>query len=279
MDFLFPLTAIISETAGKTVNKLNFAKNNISAMHLMRLDFVGMGITLLLYVLIAGRSFPSLSLVAFGLMLLVILVSFISNVCDDTSLKTNDLSLREPLKGFIPILAGLVGYLLFPSERKISLLIAFVLSTVVVYFGTHRRKLNTTQRKGMVLLLICVICEAFLPSIYKQTLQYVSPEFIALFRVAGILLLASIFFPIKKHMKSSSKLAYGLTSGFIYAIGTVASLYAIQKLGVVQTMLLLLLAPALMYLTSYFILKEKVRRGEVVSSLLLALIVLVAIVV
>jgi glucose uptake protein GlcU len=63
----------------------------------------------------------------------------------------------------------------------------------------------------------------------------------------------------------------------VYAVGAVASLYAIQRLGVVLAMLLSLLGPFLRYYSGYFILKENVRKGEMVSSFLLALVVLVPI--
>ena len=275
MDFLYPLTAIVSEAFAKTIDKLNFRKNHINAMHLMRLVFVGMSLSLLFYILLAGKSFPQFSLIALSLMLLIALVSFVGNIFDYLSLKSDDLSLREPMLGFDPVVAGLFGYLLFPAERKSGFLLAFVLSAIVAYLGTHRRKLRAYQKKGMFYLLLGVLFYALLPSIYKLTLEYISPEYIAFFRVAAILLLASIFLPLPKRARSPSKTIYGLSSGVVYAAGTVASLYAIQKLGVVVTMLLLLLAPALMYLAGYFVLKEKVRKGEIASSAALAAIVII----
>jgi glucose uptake protein GlcU len=80
------------------------------------------------------------------------------------------------------------------------------------------------------------------------------------------------------HKLSSQKLSYGFLAGVVYALGAVTSLYAIRELGVVLTMLLTLLGPFLRYLSGYFILKENVRTGEMVSSFLLALVVLVPII-
>lgn len=277
MDFLFPLTAVVSEATGKTIDKLNFRKNRIAPMLLMRLVFIGMSFWLLLYILLAGKPLPDFSFIAAGLMLTIAFVSFIGNVFDTLSLKADDLSLREPMIGFEPILAGFVGYLLFPTERKSGFLLAFALSAVVVYLGTHRRKLRVRQGKGMFYLFLAVIFYSTLPSIYKWTLDYINPEYISLFRVISILILASFFFPVQRRKHSPKKVFYALASGFAYAIGAVASLYAIQKLGVIQTMLLLLLGPSLKYFASWFILREKVRKGELASSATLAVIVLVSI--
>ena len=104
-----------------------------------------------------------------------------------------------------------------------------------------------------------------------------SPVYIAFFRLTSVLVLTSIFFPpIKWRGFSTKKVWYGLVAGLAYAAGAVASIYAIKFLGVVLTMLFLMLGPALRYLAGYFILKEKVRRGEVISSLLLAVVVVLA---
>jgi drug/metabolite transporter (DMT)-like permease len=277
MDFLFPLVRIVSESIGKTIDKLNFRRNGIAARHLVILVFTGMSVSILLYIILAGKPLPHFTYISLSLVLLIGLISFLANVFDFASLKANDLSLREPMFGFKPILAGLVGYILFPEERETILLLAFALGAIAVYLGTHRRKLGDYQKKGMSYLLIAMLFYSLLPSIYKFTLEYVSPEYITLFRAASVLVLTLIFLPVRKGMRSLSKTTYGLSSGVVYALGTVASLYAIQKLGVVVTMLFLLLEPALKYLAGFFVLKEKVRKGEIAASAALAVIVLLVI--
>lgn len=277
MDLLFPVAHMLCESAAKTIDKLNFRRNHIQPTHLMRLVFIGMSLSLGLYIFLFRPTPPTILSVSVGLLLLIVAISFAGNVFDFISLKYNDLSLREPMLGFEPILAGLIGYLIFPSERKSSFLIAFMISIFIVYFGTHRRKLKKIESKGMIFLLIAVLLYAVLPSFYKLALEYVSPVYLSFIRTVGVLALSSIFLPIKKHTRSARKIGYGLTSGVIYALGTVTSLYAVDRLGVAQTMLLFLLSPALVYLSSYFILREKVRTGEVMSSILLAIIVFVAI--
>jgi drug/metabolite transporter (DMT)-like permease len=203
--------------------------------------------------------------------------SFGGNVFDELSMKSNDLSLREPLVDFEPVLSGLVGYAIFPAQRKTAFLIAFILGAFIVRWGIHRRKLRKGQKKGMFYLLIGVILYAILPSLYQETLHYISPSYLAFFRVAVILVLTTIFFPPKKWKGFTAKrVNYVVVAGIIYAAGAIVSLYAIQVYGVVLTMLFLMLGPALRYLAGQFILHEKVRRGEVLSSLMLTLVVAMA---
>lgn len=278
INFLFPFISIAGDSAAKTIDKLNFSKTRIASRQLMLLIFLAMSVVLLLLIVITRQPLPSFSYPVLGVMMLMALISFGGNVFDYLSLKVDDISLREPLSDFEPILAGLVAYALFPAERKTGFLVAFVLGTVIVYWGSHRRKLRRLQKKGMTYLLLATAFYAFMPSIYSLALQYASPVYVAFFRVTAVFILTATFFPVK-HLRvfTKRKITYGFSSGLIYAGTTVANLYAIQTLGVMMTMLLLLMGPTLRYLASYFILKEKVRKGEVAASALLATIILTTI--
>lgn len=277
MDFLWLFSSIVAESAGKTIDKLNYRNNRINPRQMMFLAFLTMWVAIGLFLLLAKQPLPVVSFETGGLLLLVALFSFGGNVFDELSLKADDLSLREPLVDFEPILAGLVGYALFPSERKPAFLIAFILGAIIVRWGIHRRKLRKNQQIGMLYLLIGVILYAILPSLYQKILEQVSPSYLAFFRVTGVLLLATLFFRAKsKRGFTVKRVSYGVAAGIIYAVGAIVSLYAIQIYGVVLTMLFLMLGPALRYLAGQFVLREKIRKGEVLSSLMLTLVVAIA---
>jgi drug/metabolite transporter (DMT)-like permease len=277
MDFFYLFSSIMAESVGKTIDKLNYRRNRIGPRQMMFLVFLVMSISITSYILITKQTLPHISLKVTIFLLGVGAFSFGGNVFDELSLKSNDLSLREPLVDFEPILAGLIGYIIFPAQRKTSFLIAFILGAFIVRWGIHRRKLGKGQKKGMFYLLIGVILYAILPSLYQQTLHYISPSYLAFFRVTTILVLTSIFFPPKKWKGFTPKrVNYVIAAGIVYAAGAIVSLYAIQAYGVVLTMLFTMLGPALRYLAGQFILHEKVRRGEVLSSLMLTLVVALA---
>ena len=280
MGFIYLLIYTFGESTGKTIDKLNFARNRITSIQLMLVIFFAISMSLLLFITLTKQPLPHLSPVSLGLMAMVVLVSFGANVFDFVSLRLNDLSLREPLVDFEPIAAGLVGYILFPAERKTVFLVAFILSAFIVHWGINRRKLRKSQKKGMFYLLLAVGLYAILPSLYKLALTHIAPVYVAFFRTAAVFLLMTIFFPVKSWKGfSTKKVMYGLLSGVAYAIGTVASLYAIKILGVVLTMVFMLLGPSTRYWASHFILKEKVRKGEMIASLLLAVVAVTAIIV
>jgi len=132
MGYFYALAAIVEETIAKTVDKLNYRRNNIKSRQLMLLVFLGMAVSILLFIIVARKPFPTLTAASIGLVLLISLVSFFENALDYLSLKANDLSLREPMINFKPILGGLFGYVLFPAERKFSFLLAFISGTFIV---------------------------------------------------------------------------------------------------------------------------------------------------
>ncbi len=272
MGIIFSLLAIFSESLGTTIDKLNFRKNKVTYRQLMFLIFFGMFISLALFLGFTKQPLPQLSFVALCLVVAIGLISFLGNLFDNLSLKINDISLRQPVMGFEPALAGLVGYVLFPDERKTSYVVAFILAMIIVYWGTHQRRLRKAQKRGVACVFVAVTLYALLPSLYKLTFDYMNPEQVAFFRVAIILALTMIFIPFQQRRLSASKIKYGLGAGIVYAAGTVFSLYALDALGVMTAMLLLLLSPALIYASGYFVLKEKVRKGEIISSIALVLI-------
>lgn len=279
MGLLFSLIAIFCESSGKTLDKINFRRNKITYRQSLLLAFLFMSLFLVLFVLVAHQPLPHFTITACILLAIIALFSFGGNVFDEMSLKSNDLSLREPIVDFEPILAGLVGYILFPGERKPIFLLAFLLGALIVYWGSHRRKLRRIQKKGLAQLLLATSFYAFLPSIYQYTLAHMSPVYIALIRCLSILVLLSIFLPVRRVTKlSATKIRYSFAAAAFYALGAVVSIYAIKSLGVVLTMVLLMLGPALRYLSSYFILKEKVRAGEVASSAMLSAVVLISVI-
>jgi len=274
MNLFLPIITVVGSAVAGTIDKINFRRNGISPNHLMMLEFFSMSLSMVLLVVARGLPLPEFSLIAAGLMLLVIGISFAANCFDFRSLQVNDISSREPVLDVTPIIAGLFGYILFPSERETGYLIILLLSIVVVYWGSYSTHLRKAQKRGMRFVLGAVVLYAFLPSLYKLMFDYFSPEYILLFRVVGILALSLIFLSSAESSHfSRDTVSLGLLSGVFFTVAGLATLYSIAILGLIVTMFLLLLAPALRYSIGYFILREKIHRREMFSSLLLVIIV------
>jgi len=206
VDFFYLLTSILGESTGKTFDKLNFRKNKINPRQSLLLVFAVMGLSVAGYTLLSKQPFRELPLPAIALLVGIALFSFGGNVFDEISLQKDDLSLREPLVDFEPIATGLIAYMLFPDERKTVFLVAFIAGAFIVRWGIHRRKLRNYQKKGMKYLWIAVGLYAIVPVFYKEALDYMTPAYIALFRIVSIFVLLLIFFRPKRKRLSRSML-------------------------------------------------------------------------
>jgi len=274
MGYVYLLVSIFVENTGKILDKYNFKHTSISPRESLLYTFIAMTIVVSISAGVIRPGLPQFTLAVVIPLLLIVLISLLSNVLDAISLKINDLSLREPLSGFHPILAGFIGYVLFPDERNWLLLVALIAGALVVSWGINPSKLRKAQKAGILYMLAAIILESLLTNVYAIALKETSPELIALVRTFSIALLLYLFIKPKKRVRKKRKqsLLFAALAGLAYGVGAIVGLYAIRDLGVVTMMLLMLLGPALRYTSAYIFLRDKPTRKEVISSGLLGLI-------
>ena len=231
MSILQPLIAIIGESIAKTIDKLNFNKNKIKPTQLIFLIFSGMFIGLISFILITQESFPILDIKLVSLILLMIIFSLAQNIFDFTGISSKNLSFREPINNFEPIMASFIAFILFPSEREIKIIVAIIIGAIVLYLGNSDKKLDLKLDKGTICLFLAMICSAILVSIYKFGLEFISPSYLFIFRVSGILLILPLLKKINFKELSTTQISYGLFSGFIYFGGLIFRIFSIKNLG------------------------------------------------
>lgn len=272
---IYPIITILCEVTGYAIDKNTYKLTRISTNYMMQLVFLVMTLSLLVYISLIQLPSPEFTIMSALLVIFIGGVSFVANYFDYLSLRTNNLELRQPILGVEPLIASGIGQLLFRDERSFILLFAIVLSFMVVYAGYRHDKVSKIQSKGLVYLLIAVGLYAIGPSLSKLALEYLSPEYVAFYRVIIILFLATLFLNATKRdvRHAEKKITRTIITGILYTVSTIASLYSIDTFGVSQTMLLLALTPTLVYLIAHFIFKEKVKRGHLVSSFILILLI------
>lgn len=277
MDFIYPLLSVVGESFGTTIDKLNYQKNKILPNQLLFLLFSTMVVGLLISTIFIRHPLPDISLAVLGLVALMVIVSFGQNFFDYVGLHTKNLSLREPINNFEPILASFLAYVLFPSERNIKYVVAIIASTVVLYAANSNRKLKLEFDSGTLYLFLSVVCNAVLASIYKLGLESISPFYLLLLRAAGVLLLLWVFF--RPHLKSLKKdqTMLGVGSGLMYIVGNLSRLYSIKYLGLNFTIMVLMLGPIIIYTGCWLVLKEKILSKQIIASAVLLAIVVWAI--
>lgn len=269
---LLPVGVLAGDTAGELVDKATLRRTGAPASVLMAWVFVSMAAVLAIACALtsAGRTVHVTTGIVLA-MVAVVAVSYTGNIASYLSLSACDVSLRQPLVGMTPILAAGIGMVLAPRGESAVVVALFLAATVVVWWGTTRRALSRAERAGMYWLAVSVAAFSALPTLYARCLEATDPLMLALVRVLGVLVLTlAVQRPTLTGVPGVRRGA--AVSGSLYALSTVAGMSAIESWGVARAMALALLAPVAMLTACRVVLGERPRRGEVVSSLLLAAI-------
>jgi drug/metabolite transporter (DMT)-like permease len=277
MDFITPLLSAVAESVAKVTDKFNYQKYKILPKQLLFVLFSTMVAGLVVFGVITHQTAPNITLATVGLIALMILISFGQNFFDYEGMYTKNLSLREPINNFQPVLAAFLAYVLFPSERNSKYITAILVGSIVLYIGNANRKLRLELDKGIIYLFLGAVASAILASVYKVGLEHVSPFYMLFFRSVGVLLLIAIFFRPRMRGIKNGQAVLGIGSGILYIVGNLLQLYSIKHLGLNFTIMILTLGPALIYMGSAFVLKEKVLPKQVIASLALVAIIVWAI--
>lgn len=274
---MYPVLSVVGEAFGKIIDKFNYQKNKILPNQLLFLLFSTMTGGLLVSMVFIRQPIPGITGAAFGLIIFMIVVSFGQNFFDYVGLHTKNLSLREPINNFEPVLASFLAYILFPSERNIKYIIAILIGTVILYVSNSNKKLRLDFDLGTLYLFLGVVCSAVLASTYKLGLDSVSPFYLLLFRAVGVLLLIWLFF--RPHIASIRKkqAALGVVSGLMYIVANLSKLYSIKYIGLNFTIMVFMLGPAIIYMGSSLVLREKVLPKQILASVALLGIIVWAI--
>ncbi len=275
MSLLFPLLHILGETTGKTFDKLNF-KIRANFRTVTIIPFCVMLLATTIFLIVTGKQFPAATLPIVLTLCAIIVLSTIQNITDTLGLSQQNLSIREPIFNFEPLLASFIAFLLFPSERNIFLLVLVFVGGLTLLWGNYEKKhLTLLTDRGTKYFLVSMIAAALLLVVYKQALLTLDAATIFFYRMLGVFIVTVVVLRLDFRKIARPNLKFGIYSGIAYFIGSLAQLYAIQTLGLLQTILIVMLQPTLKYLSCYFILKEKISYKQVASSfVLIALVVL-----
>lgn len=281
MTILFSILAVLGDRFGKITDKFNFNKSKIHPDQEFFLVFISMFVGITGFILLTGSTFPILTAITVVVIIAIVVISYLENIFEFEGVKLKSLSYREPLIDFQPLLTSFLAYLLFPSEREIKFIIAIILGVAILYFTKKDRKHIFLFDKGTLYIILAIIFSSLLANLYKFSLDFLSSENIFFFRITGILFLWITFHFMRKNTfrdmnKKSSVI--GLLAGAFYFIGGLATLLSIEFLGLNFTVMILMLAPAVTYVLSHIILKEKAKPKQIISSILLIGVIVITLI-
>jgi drug/metabolite transporter (DMT)-like permease len=278
MIIIYPFLALFGEKLGKTINKYNFRKNKTNSFQEIFLNFLTMFVVTVIFTLFFSNKPFEINFTLFFLLIAMIVISFLQNVFEFNGVSKKDLCFREPISNLQPLIASFMAFVIFPSEREIKYVFAIILGVLIWYFFSRKKDQKINFDKGTLFIFGGVIFSAILVNIYKFGLETLLPEYIYLVRIAGVIFLLLMFkgkFIFSNFQPKGINL--GILGGIFYSLGFLTRLYSIMFLGLNFTLVVLLMGPVLVYLFSYFFLKEKISKKQLFASGLITSIVLITV--
>ncbi|VVC00324.1 Uncharacterised protein [uncultured archaeon] len=244
----------------------------------MLLIFLVMASGAAAYAVYSGTPLPLIDSGLAAVVIGMILLSYLQNYFEVRGLAAKDLSYREPFVGLQPILASSIAFLLFPGERELKYILGILAGAAILYIGNREKRTGFKLDKGTAYILLALLFDALVVNSYKFGLQGMPPEWLFLFRTAGVLLLTAVSSGVSIGKMEKKAVATGIAAGAFYLVGSLAYLYSIQSFGLTFTIMLLMVQPGLVYIASSVVLKEKIPLRRIVTSLLLVALVVAVIV-
>ncbi len=244
--------------------------------------FFTLGSTLIFFVMCTllfvtkGVSIGTLSIYHYLLFGGVIIVGFFYNYLYYYALKRGALCDVEPLAMMYPLVTMLIAIVFYPDERNLYIVIpALVAATTLI--ASRIRPHHLKMKKATTAMLGFVILIAIEANLLKPLLEVVSPMLLYTARIGT---LATLFlFVSKPSLEKVKEEAIWQTAivSLVVAVELSAYYYAIKTLGVVETSLILLLAPVAILFSSKYLFKEKLTLKKSLSSAVILACIAVAI--
>lgn len=209
-------------------------------------------------------------LILFGVM---IVTAFIWNLYSYEGLQREEVHEYELVMLFAPLATIILAEIFLPSERSSTTFIAGVIASLALLFARFDKK-HLKLSPYWKQLFIATFLMAVESIIIKKLLAIYEPTTLYFART---LILAVVFLIIfRPKLLQVSKKAFVLTilSAIFGVIQMVLKFYGFQNIGVVETTMILILGPVIVYFVSNFFFLEKLQLRTGLSALVVLACVL-----
>jgi drug/metabolite transporter (DMT)-like permease len=250
--------AAIFGGSADVVNKILLGKMKIELKNYLPIVFIILAvISLFLVPLNFYFDSQAMSLKMMVILIIMIVSAGIWNVLLTKSMQTEPLHEYEVIILTSPFVIVLLAAIFLPAERSLVALIAGVISSVVLVLTRiqkHHLAISKTAKQTMLAVLLIGVESVCL----KLLLDFYSPSFLYFIRVAVLaIVFTSIYKPDFSVLKKIETVKLLVLAGLMGTGVMVLKYYALQSIGLVLTTIILLIAPLITYIASYFYFKEK----------------------
>ena len=264
-----PFIGALSEAAGTILEKKVLLKRKINYKDYTVFGFLVIAILIIPVLFFFWRlDQEALTIKNILIFLSVVITSIIANLLCYYSLKREKVTELEPLRLLQPLFIVFLAFILYDTERKLSVLVAALIASLALIFShveKHHLKFNkyliTTIFSGLFFAAELVISKIILPYYSPLTFYFLRCTFI-------FLITAMILKPSPKNIDKTSWILIFIT-GAIWIVYRGILYYGYLTYGIVFTTLLFILAPIFIYLFAKIFLKEKLTWRNIIAAIII----------
>ncbi len=166
-----------------------------------------------------------------------------------------------------PLVTIILSEIFLPKERNLSLFIAGTIASLALIASRFRHHhLQVTRNTGIVVAAMFLMSAESI--IIKYLLDVFSPAALYFARTAIMSIIFLIFWRPKLLAMPAKCFAYTIISAFFGVVQMVLKFYGFARLGVVETTIILVLGPFLVYFFSTFYFKENIKKRDIIAALI-----------
>jgi len=251
------LLASIGYAGGVVLDKIILSLNRISTRVFIPLLFAFLaGITLIFMPFLGRLDFSKLSLWYVVLFIAMLIVAIVWNIYYYEGLQKENLHEFELIMLFSPIATIIFAEIFLPAERNWGVFVAGLVASGAFLFSrlkSHHLAVSKLA-KGTIFAMILISFESVL---IRLLLDVFSPVILYFLRTLAV---TAVFYfmykpklntiPVKMIWATALSAAFGV-------LQMVLKFYGFKSLGVIETTMILLLGPFLVYTFSYFYFQER----------------------
>jgi drug/metabolite transporter (DMT)-like permease len=276
---LIPLLASLTQATSLILHKLGLSKREIRESHYIPLLF--------LFLTLYGLStFPFLGWIdlnaitspkSLAHITLIIIFASAWNLLYFRAIKTEGVNLIENIISLSPITTIAIAWIFLPHSFDLRLAAAGLTATLAMIWGYwHKHKLGLSANALLLILsVIFMSIENILIGIFLAQ-NTISPAVLFTLRVFIMLIFFLFYYKPFSHPFKKTDIEYVSLIALISTAMMIFKFYALRDSGIIFTSLILILVPFIVFLSSVFILHEKIRTKQIITIIVVLLCVLYA---
>lgn len=279
-----PLFGAILEGAGVILQKRVLRNHKINSHNYLVYGFLAIVLVMLPFSFLFWEISPEAkSLTNIIIFLFIIIISIVANILIIYSLKKENLTEIEPIRLTQPLFTILLAFILsfffisYSNEGSIIILLLGLIASLSLVFA-HIKKHHLSFNKYAIAAIISSFLFSIELVISKFILSYYNSFTFYFLRCLLIFVISwAIFHPKLSSIENKPKLMIFI-GGIIWTIYRIIMYYGYATVGIVFTTMLFILAPIFIYLFAWIFLKEKIEWKQIISSVVIVICVVIAII-